>query len=583
MFHKRGLVAALLWLATAWGGTPGSAQEAHLVLVRAKLQAELERIADGYEGVAGIHILDLTSGDRFAVRDDLVFPQASAIKVPILLELFRRAEAEPDLLGRRVELTDAVRTGGSGVLLHLTDGGSALSLEDYAVYMIVYSDNTATNVLIDELGMDAVNALSASLGATATKLQRKMIRPEQSAIGNENLSTPRDAALIMEKIASCDLPMGAEGCRRVREILEIYKGGPIRAPVPREVPIAFKPGGITGVATVWGLVDVPDRPYVIAVMSNYGGNGGAVVEAASAAAYRYFSRLSGITPYGARVGLEVKRRVAGTPSHALVPGWVSGPEEIGGVSGVASDARGTIYAFRRDANNVWNLDPSGRLRREWGQDIARWTHSIRIDPEGYIWTVDGQGHQVKKWSPDARSLLLTLGNYDVAGDGPDTFNRPTDVAFDPNGDVFVSDGYVNTRVVKFDRHGNFLSEWGGPGTGPGEFDTVHSIVIDSRDRVLVADRGNARVQIFDLEGSYRDEWTHLGTPYSLYLTDDDRLYVADGVNGKIWIADADDGTLLGTIEETEGIHWVAVDPAGSVYAASNRSRYLRKYQEQRDR
>ena len=580
MLHRRGLVAALLWLVTALGSTPGSAQEAHLALIRAQLQAELEGIADGYEGVAGIHILDLTSGDRFAVRDDLVFPQASAIKIPILLELFRRAEAEPDLLGRRVEITDAVRTGGSGVLLHLTDGGSALSLEDYAVYMIVYSDNTATNVLIDELGMDAVNALSASLGATSTKLQRKMIRPEQSAIGNENLSTPRDAALIMEKIANCDLPMGAEGCRRVREILEIYKGGPIRAPVPREVPIAFKPGGITGVATAWGLVDVPDRPYVIAVMSNYGGNGGAVVEAASAAAYRYFSRLSGITPYGARVGLEVKRRVAGTRGHALAPGWVSGPEEIGGVSGVESDVDGTIYAFRRDANNVWDLDPSGRLKREWGQDIARWTHSIRIDPEGYIWTVDGRGHQVKKWSPDARTLLLTLGHYDVAGDGPDTFNRPTDVAFAPNGDLFVSDGYVNTRVVKFDRHGNFLSEWGGPGTRAGEFDTPHSIVIDSRDRVLVADRGNARVQIFDLEGNYRDEWTHLGTPYSLYLTDDDRLYVADGVNGKVWVADADDGTLLGTIEGTEGIHWVAVDPAGNVYAASNRSRYLRKYQEQ---
>ncbi|MDE0393148.1 MAG: serine hydrolase [Gammaproteobacteria bacterium] len=580
MFHRRGLVAALLWLVTAWGATPGSAQEAHLALIRAQLQAELERVADGYEGVAGVHILDLTSGDRFAVRDDFVFPQASAIKVPILLELFRRAEAEPDLLGRRVELTDAVRTGGSGVLLHLTDGGSALSLEDYAIYMIVYSDNTATNVLIDELGMEAVNALSTSLGATSTKLQRKMIRPEQSAIGNENLSTPRDAALIMERIASCDLPMGAEGCRRVREILEIYKGGPIRAPVPREVPIAFKPGGITGVATAWGLVDVPDRPYVIAVMSNYGGNGGAVVEAVSAAAYRYFSRLSGITPYGARVGLDVKRRVAGTRGHALVPGWVSGPEEIGGVSGVASDADGTIYAFRRDANNVWALDPSGRLRREWGQDIARWTHSIRIDPQGNIWTVDGQGHQVKKWSPDARTLLLTLGHYDVAGDGPDTFNRPTDVAFAPNGDLFVSDGYVNTRVVKFDRHGNFLSEWGGPGTRAGEFDTVHSIVIDSRDRVLVADRGNARVQIFDLEGNYREEWTHLGTPYSLYLTDDDRLYIADGVNGRVWIADADDGTLLGTIEGTEGIHWVAVDPAGSVYAASNRSRYLRKYQEE---
>ena len=270
------------------------------------------RGVDEYEGVAGVHLVDLTSGDRFAVNDELLFPQASTIKVPMLLELFRRAESEPGLLRRRVDVTDEVRTGGSGVLRHLTDGGSSLSLEDHAIYMIVYSDNTSTNVLIDALGMDAVNALSASLGAGHTRLARKMQRPEASVRGDENLSTPRDAALIMERIASCDLPMSKTGCARVREILEIYKGGPIRNPVPRQVPIAFKPGGITGVATVWGLVDVPDRPYVISVMSNYGGNGGAVVEAVSAVAYDYFSRLSGITLYGTRVNPEIKRRVQGS-------------------------------------------------------------------------------------------------------------------------------------------------------------------------------------------------------------------------------------------------------------------------------
>ena len=154
------------------------AQDEHRQILRDKFQNGLEEIVGAYEGVAGIHIIDLTDGSRFAVSDELVFPQASAIKVPILLELFRRAEAEPGLLSKRIEMTDKVRTAGSGVLQILTDGGSALSVEDYAIYMIVYSDNTATNVLIDELGMDAVNALSASLGAGNTKLQRKMIRPE---------------------------------------------------------------------------------------------------------------------------------------------------------------------------------------------------------------------------------------------------------------------------------------------------------------------------------------------------------------------------------------------------------------------
>ena len=300
-------------LAAVLASLPLSAQETHREILRQKFQQELEAIVRDFDGVAGVHVVDLTDGTRFDVAGDLVFPQASAIKVAILLELFHRAESDPGILARRVEMSDAVRTAGSGVLQLLTDGGSALSLEDYAIYMVVFSDNTATNVLIDELGMDAINRLSASLGAPNTRVQRKMIREEESARGNENLSTPQEAARLMERIASCDLPMSAAACARVRQILEIFKEGPVRTPVPRSVPIAFKPGGITGVATVWALVGLEDRPYVLAVMSNYGGNGDAVVEAASAAAYRYFSKLDGATPYGVRVSPAVKRRVGVPP------------------------------------------------------------------------------------------------------------------------------------------------------------------------------------------------------------------------------------------------------------------------------
>jgi DNA-binding beta-propeller fold protein YncE len=264
-------------------------------------------------------------------------------------------------------------------------------------------------------------------------------------------------------------------------------------------------------------------------------------------------------------------------SFRQVESWITAPSEIGGVSGVTTDAQGNVYAFRRDANNVWILDATGKLVKEWGQDIARWTHGIRLDPEGNIWTIDGQGHQVKKWSPDASQLLMTLGKYDVAGAGPDTFNRPTDVAFGPNGDFFVTDGYENTRVVKFATNGKFIKSWGDPGTGPSQFNTVHSIAIDRRNRLLVADRDNARVQIFDLDGNFITQWTHLGSPYSVFITDNDVVYIGDGVNSKVWIAKASDGTLLGTIEDTPGVHWVAVDPAGNVYVASNRSQYLRKY------
>lgn len=299
--------------------TPLRAQSQHETLLRAAFQTELQRLADGFDGVAGLHIVDRTSGDRFDVRGDWVFPQASAIKVLILLELFRRAESEPALRRERVELTAANRTAGSGVLQVLTDGGSALSLEDHAIYMILHSDNTSTNVLIDRLGMDAINALAVSLGATETRLQRRMIDPLASASGRENIATPRDAARVMERLAACDVPMSRTACERVGEILALPKGGPTRRAVPSNVPVAFKPGGITGVATTWAIVVLPGREYVLAVMTNYGGDGDALIEAVGRAAFAYFSKLAGVTPHGTRVSPSLMQRVASptdtTPPH----------------------------------------------------------------------------------------------------------------------------------------------------------------------------------------------------------------------------------------------------------------------------
>jgi beta-lactamase class A len=153
--------------------------------------------------------------------------------------------------------------------------------------------------------MEAINRLSGELGAHGTLLQRKMIRPEASARGDENLSTPREAAHLMERIAACDLPMADTACRRVAEILALPKGGPTRTPVPASVPIAFKPGGITGVSTTWALVELPGRPYVFTAMTSYGGDGDELVEAVSRAAYRYFSRLAGATPWGTRVPVDL--------------------------------------------------------------------------------------------------------------------------------------------------------------------------------------------------------------------------------------------------------------------------------------
>lgn len=290
------------------------AQPAHRAILAEKLDAELTRLVDDFEGVAGVQAIDLVTGEVFAVDADLVFPQASAIKIPLLIELFRRESETPGFVGERRTIDDDVRTGGSGVLRHLSDGGTEMSLEDLAVFMIVYSDNTATNLLIDAVGMDAVNALMDELGAPNTRLQRKMIRPEASVRGDENLSTPAEAATLMARLAACDLPLSAAACDRVKSILAIEKGGPFRDPVPTSVPMAWKPGGVEGVATAWGIVGLADRPYVLAVMSSYGHEGAALVRAVQTAVYDHFSRLDRSTEYGVRVPLRVLPNRGGGPT-----------------------------------------------------------------------------------------------------------------------------------------------------------------------------------------------------------------------------------------------------------------------------
>jgi DNA-binding beta-propeller fold protein YncE len=271
-------------------------------------------------------------------------------------------------------------------------------------------------------------------------------------------------------------------------------------------------------------------------------------------------------------------------NYRLVDNFITAaPVAIEGTSAVTLDNEGNILAFRRkdagnpNGGNVWKLDPNGRFIEAWGQDIAVWTHGIRVDPEGNIWTIDGQGHQIKKWSPDHSQLLMTLGELNVEGDDndPKRFNRPTDVAWAPNGDFFVSDGYRNHRVVKFSKDGTFIKSWGSSDDTP--FNTVHSIVVDKRNRVIVADRNGGRIHLFDLEGNPIAIWTHLGNPYALTVTADDKLYVSDGIAERIWIANAETGDLLGTIEKVKDVHWSAVDKDGNVYAASNQSHYLHKY------
>lgn len=291
---------------------PAAAQEPHRAILRAKLLQELTRISDSFNGVLGVEVVDLTDSSRIGVNENLVFPQGSAIKIPVLIELFRRAESKPALLTTRRQISKSTRTGGSGVLQFFSDGGSELSNEDLSVLMVTLSDNGATNLLIDALGMDSVNHTMGALGLKQTKLQRRMINPVASARGDENISTPTEAAEVMVRLARCQLPFSKANCERVRQILELPKNEPVRSVIPANIRVASKPGGIEGVATSWALVEHPDRPFVITVMTNYGdGDGDAAIRQAATAAYEYFTRLARSTPYGTRVPRSALEAVKG--------------------------------------------------------------------------------------------------------------------------------------------------------------------------------------------------------------------------------------------------------------------------------
>ena len=188
---------------------------------------------------------------------------------------------------------------------------------------------------------------------------------------------------------------------------------------------------------------------------------------------------------------------------------------FGRVSAVVEAPDGRIVVFQRGPaiDAVVLFDPDGHATSSWNAAIGL-AHGMRLDAAGNLWLTDAGRHRVIKTTIDGE-VLLELGTPDVRGDDERTFNAPTDLAFGADGSVYVSDGYGNNRVVHFDPDGGFLGTWGGRGSGPGEFDTPHSIAVLGDGRVLVSDRHNHRIQIFDGDGRYLDEWHHLGATQGL--------------------------------------------------------------------
>lgn len=220
--------------------------------------------------------------------------------------------------------------------------------------------------------------------------------------------------------------------------------------------------------------------------------------------------------------------------------WIEGE-----ASGVAVNSRGHIYLFQRGKPMLSEFDENGKFVRSLGEGLFDHPHGLRIDSHDNIWTTDDTNHTVLKLSPSGK-VLLVLGRRNNGGEADWLFNKPADVAFSKNGDIYVADGYGNSRVVKFDRDGNFVKTWGSYGSGPGQFILPHSVVVDKNDRVYVGDRENARIQIFDADGHFLTQWTGIGYPYGLYITPDQHVWMIDGGFDRVVELDQT-GKILGAI------------------------------------
>jgi streptogramin lyase len=218
---------------------------------------------------------------------------------------------------------------------------------------------------------------------------------------------------------------------------------------------------------------------------------------------------------------------SGTAAKCVVDAaWPQKPEQFkwAQMPGITVDARDQVYIFTRSQPAVQIYRTDGTFVRSWDMEDFAGAHFIRIDPGGNIWTANINSHLVRKYSPEGK-LLLTLGEPGRAGADRGHFDKPTDMVVLPGGDIFVTDGYGNRRVVHFDANGKYVNEWGQAGAEPGQFALPHSIVADSRGQLYVADRENARIQVFDTKGKLLAVWENRITPWGLWMTKKDEIWV----------------------------------------------------------
>lgn len=268
-----------------------------------------------------------------------------------------------------------------------------------------------------------------------------------------------------------------------------------------------------------------------------------------------------------------------------------GPWNFGQVSGVAVNTNGNVLVLHRGAHPILEFESNGKFVRSWGDGLISegkvftlapqfqvagktihsavygpagcghcGAHAIRVDPQGNIWVVDASGQVIYRMNQQGK-VTMQLGTKGKSGTGRDTFNLPTDIAFAPDGSLYVSDGYANERVVKFSRDGKYLLEWGKRGSGPGEFTLPHNIAIDAQGRVYVTDREGSRIEVFDGNGKFLKEWPGIGGISALFMTKDQKLWAGDALFDL-------DGRLLGKLPPPAGgAHGMAMSESGDVYQA----------------
>jgi len=262
-----------------------------------KLRARIDAVEHGLDGVLGVAVKDLTTGASLAIRPDEVFPQASSIKLAILYEAYRLAEEG------RLDLAETTRPGlprvAGGVLPVLGDRVS-LTWRDLAVLMMGWSDNEATNLLIDRVGMDAVNRRLDLLALPRTRLRRKMMDLEAAAQGRENVSTPAEMLRLVETVYR-GAGLSPARAKDLLDVAAVEKESPFRVPLPAGLRVMDKPGSLEGVRCVSAVVDLPGRPYAAAIMTTYlrrDEDGEAAIRAISAALFETFDRLARSSEHG---------------------------------------------------------------------------------------------------------------------------------------------------------------------------------------------------------------------------------------------------------------------------------------------